>query len=42
MKTKRLTVGQALVVFLKNQYVERDGIENQLLRVAWEFSVMVL
>jgi 3D-(3,5/4)-trihydroxycyclohexane-1,2-dione acylhydrolase (decyclizing) len=29
MKTKRLTVGQALVVFLKNQYVERDGIENQ-------------
>ena len=28
MKTKRLTAGQALVVFLKNQYVERDGIEN--------------
>jgi 3D-(3,5/4)-trihydroxycyclohexane-1,2-dione acylhydrolase (decyclizing) len=29
MKTKRLTVGQAVVSFLKNQYVERDGIENQ-------------
>jgi 3D-(3,5/4)-trihydroxycyclohexane-1,2-dione acylhydrolase (decyclizing) len=28
MKTKRLTVGQAVVNFLKNQYVERDGIEN--------------
>jgi len=29
MKTKRLTVGQAVVRFLKNQYVVRDGIENQ-------------
>ena len=28
MKTYRLTVGQAVVRFLKNQYVERDGIEN--------------
>jgi len=28
MQTNRLTVGQAVVVFLKNQYVERDGIEN--------------
>lgn len=28
MKTNRLTVGQAVVVFLKNQYVERDGIES--------------
>jgi 3D-(3,5/4)-trihydroxycyclohexane-1,2-dione acylhydrolase (decyclizing) len=28
MKTTRLTVGQAVVRFLKNQYVERDGIEN--------------
>lgn len=27
MKTKRLTVGQAIVRFLKNQYVERDGNE---------------
>ena len=29
MKTIRLTVGQAVVRFLKNQYVIRDGIENQ-------------
>jgi 3D-(3,5/4)-trihydroxycyclohexane-1,2-dione acylhydrolase (decyclizing) len=29
MKTKKFTAGQALVLFLKNQYVERDGIENQ-------------
>ena len=29
MKTKRLTVGQALIRFLKNQYVERDGVENK-------------
>jgi len=28
METIRLTVGQAIVRFLKNQYVERDGIEN--------------
>jgi 3D-(3,5/4)-trihydroxycyclohexane-1,2-dione acylhydrolase (decyclizing) len=28
MKTIRLTVGQAVVRFLKNQYVERDEIEN--------------
>jgi 3D-(3,5/4)-trihydroxycyclohexane-1,2-dione acylhydrolase (decyclizing) len=28
METKRLTVGQALVKFLKNQYVERDGTES--------------
>lgn len=28
MKTIRITVGQAVVRFLKNQYVERDGIEN--------------
>ncbi len=28
MKTIRLTVGQAVVQFLKNQYVERDGIET--------------
>ena len=28
MKTNRLTVGQAVVMFLKNQYVERDGIES--------------
>jgi len=28
MKTNRITAGQAVVRFLKNQYVERDGIEN--------------
>ncbi len=28
MKTNRLTVGQAVVKFLKNQYVERDSIES--------------
>ena len=28
METIRLTVGQAIVRFLKNQYVERDGNEN--------------
>ena len=27
MDTKRLTTAQALILFLKNQYVERDGIE---------------
>ena len=29
MKTRRFTVGQATVQFLKNQYVEQDGIEEQ-------------
>lgn len=28
MKTRRLTAAQALIAFLKNQYVERDGKEN--------------
>ena len=28
MKTIRLTTAQALIRFLKNQYVERDGEEN--------------
>ena len=27
-QTERLTMAQALVTFLKNQYVERDGVEN--------------
>jgi 3D-(3,5/4)-trihydroxycyclohexane-1,2-dione acylhydrolase (decyclizing) len=27
MQVKRLTVGQAMAAFLKNQYVERDGVE---------------
>lgn len=29
MATKRLTMAQATVQFLKNQYVERDGVEHQ-------------
>ncbi|NNG08948.1 MAG: 3D-(3,5/4)-trihydroxycyclohexane-1,2-dione acylhydrolase (decyclizing) [Arenibacter sp.] len=29
MKTKRLTVAQATIEYLKNQYVERDGVENK-------------
>ncbi len=29
MKTRKLTMGQAVVEFLKNQYVERDGVEHQ-------------
>ena len=26
--TKRLTTAQAVIAFLKNQYVERDGVEQ--------------
>ncbi len=29
METQRLTTAQAIIHFLKNQYVERDGIEHQ-------------
>ncbi len=29
MNTRRLTMAQALIVFLKNQYVERDGQQHQ-------------
>ena len=29
MKTRELTMGQAIVQFLKQQYVERDGIETE-------------
>src|SRR5215216_4105026 len=28
MNTKRLTMAQAIIAFLKNQYVERDGVEQ--------------
>jgi len=28
MKTKRLTTAQAIIAFLKNQHVERDGVER--------------
>ena len=29
MNTKRLTMAQAIIAFLKNQYVERDGKEQR-------------
>ena len=29
MNTKRLTMAQAVIQFLKNQYVERDGVQQQ-------------
>ena len=31
MTTKRLTMAQAIILFLQNQYVERDGQENAFL-----------
>jgi 3D-(3,5/4)-trihydroxycyclohexane-1,2-dione acylhydrolase (decyclizing) len=35
MPTRRLTMAQALIGFLKNQYVERDGKENPFFAGAW-------
>ena len=35
MKTRRATMAQALIGFLKNQYVERDGKENAFFAGAW-------
>jgi 3D-(3,5/4)-trihydroxycyclohexane-1,2-dione acylhydrolase (decyclizing) len=35
MKTVRLTMSQALVAFLKNQYVERDGAETGFFAGMW-------
>ena len=35
MKTQRLTTAQALITFLKNQYVERDGIEAPFFAGVW-------
>jgi 3D-(3,5/4)-trihydroxycyclohexane-1,2-dione acylhydrolase (decyclizing) len=35
MKTRRVTMAQALVGFLKRQYVERDGAENPFFAGAW-------
>jgi 3D-(3,5/4)-trihydroxycyclohexane-1,2-dione acylhydrolase (decyclizing) len=34
-KTIRLTVGQALLQFVANQYVERDGKENRFIEGIW-------
>ncbi len=35
MTTRRLTMAQALVAFLKNQYVERDGVQNKFFGGMW-------
>ena len=35
MRTRHITMAQALVGFLKNQYVERDGVENRFFEGAW-------
>ncbi len=35
MKTRRMTMAQALIAFLKNQYVERDGRESRFFHGAW-------
>ena len=35
MSTVRLTVGQAVVRFLVNQYTERDGVEQRLIAGAF-------
>ncbi len=35
MKTRRLTMAQALIRFLKNQYVERDGDETAFFAGVW-------
>ena len=35
MATRRMTMGQALLGFLKNQYVELDGVENRFFEGAW-------
>lgn len=35
MKTKRLTTAQALIEFLKNQYVERDGRQQPFFAGCW-------
>ena len=35
MGTRHITMAQALVGFLKNQYVERDGAENRFFAGAW-------
>ena len=32
MKTVRLTMAQALVRFLENQYIEVDGVQNRFVR----------
>jgi 3D-(3,5/4)-trihydroxycyclohexane-1,2-dione acylhydrolase (decyclizing) len=35
MQTRKLTTAQALITFLRNQYVERDGIERPFFAGVW-------
>src|SRR5262245_65119977 len=35
MSTKRLTMAQAVILFLQNQYVERDGVESPFFAGCW-------
>src|SRR5262249_39272895 len=35
MTTKQLTVAQAIILFLQNQYVERDGEEQKFFAGCW-------
>ena len=35
MNTRRMTVAQAIVRFLAQQYVERDGVEQRFIRGMW-------
>ena len=35
MQTIRLTTGQAVVHFIANQYVERDGLERRFIAGVW-------
>lgn len=35
MKTKRLTMAQAIIEFMQNQYVERDGVEQPFFAGCW-------
>src|SRR6187455_1644214 len=35
LSTKRLTTAQAIIQFLQNQYVERDGVETQFFAGCW-------
>ena len=35
MSTKRLTMAQALILYLQNQYVERDGKEQPFFAGCW-------
>lgn len=35
MKTKRLTTAQAIIRYLKNQYIELDGVQNQFFAGVW-------